>query len=338
MSFWSQSPGPFWSHWFQSIFPCSTQDTGMLNEALVQQPRVRKPPSGTRLQELTELNASDIETLLKEHYQTFPRSKIFLSSARIREGFLYDGWLAVGVYTGLKLIGCAISRDLGTLHVRGDEIPRAGLVDFFCVAETWRKKGIASLLLQELVYLTAKKKRLVHVFQKEGLPLSPLPPVWQSHYIWRRRGLPDESKGYIGKEPIATRSHVRSFNYAGFIPYGSSIGSIPHQLSGDSEIYSFVYKGYVMNLCVTDTFHRSVPEGWKIGEISWILPKDNVPQNIQELAVEALADNCGYEILLMDASLPHKKTRGWQKDSPYGYYLFNYNPGMFFSLKPFFVL
>ncbi len=92
-----------------------------------------------------------------------------------------------------------------------------------------------------------------------------------------------------------------------------------------------------MILCITDTFHRSVPEGWKIGEIQWILPNGSVPREIQELAIEALVDTCKYEIVLMDATLPHQKDKGWQKDSAFGYYLFNYNPAHFFSLKPYFV-
>lgn len=340
MSFWSLSPGPTWSHWFQSLFVCVEQDIGVLNGSIAKMPRLIKAPSGTQVQELTELNANDIETLLSQQYQTFPRSKIFLSSKRIREGFLHDSWIAVGVYTGLKLIGCVVSRNIGTLHVAQHEIPRVGYIDFFCVAESWRKKGIASFLLQEIVILTAKQNRLVHVFQKEGLPISPLPPVWQSQYIWRKRGLPEDSQGYIGKEEIITRSPVRSFNYTECFPYKDKgvIASVPKQLTGDSEIYSFNYKGYSINLCITDTFHRSVPEGWKIGEIAWILSKQQVPAVIQELAIEALVDTCHYEVVLMDASLPHQKTKGWQKDSPYGYYLFNYNPGQFFSLKPHFVL
>lgn len=340
MSFWSHSPGPSWMHWFKSLFTCGDSDAnvGMLNAFLDKTAKPIAILPGTRVQELTELNASDIETLLHNHYQTFPRSKLILSQKRIREGFLYDGWIGIGVFTGLKLIGCCISRDLGTLQIHSHMVPRAGLVDFFCVMDSWRKKGIASLLLQELVHLTAKKKRLIHIFQKEGLPLSPIPPVWQSQYLWRKKTIPDESRNYIGLEGIATRSYIRSFNYASVIPSRGSIASIPHQLSGDSQIYSFTYRGHTMSLCVTDTFHRSVPEGWRIGEISWILPHGNVPRNIQELAVEALVDNCEFEVLLLDASLPHQKTKGWEKDSPYGYYLFNYNPGHFFSLKPSFVL
>ena len=354
MSFWSHSPGPFWSHFFQSLFVCKDPDIGLLNPFLDKLERVIPVPSGTRTQELTELNATQIEQLLHKHYQTFPRSKLVLSEKRIREGFLYDGWIGVGVYSGLKLIGCVISRDLGRLQVIDNNIPKTGLIDFFCVDSMWRKKGIASLLLQEIVILTGKRKRLVHVFQKEGFPLSPLPPVWQSHYIWRKKGpslptdtdLEAEDQGSIGKEGIETRTPIRSFNYASTISLRSgsnrSISSIPNQLSGDSELYSFNYKGHSITLCVTDTYHRSVPEGWRIGEISWILPHGfdpvPVPVPIQALAIETLVDTCGFEVLLMDAHLPHQKDKGWEKDSPYGYYLFNYNPGHFFSLKPYFVL
>ena len=338
MSFWSHSPGPTWFHWFQSLFSCYESDIGLLNPYIDKSPRQFTCPSGLSLKELTELDAANIERLLQHHYQTFHRSKLFLSAARISEGFLYDGWLGVGVYSGLKLIGCVVSRELGTLQILENPVPKTGLVDFFCVETSWRKKGIASFLLQELVILTAKRKRLVHLFQKEGMPLSPIPPIWQSQYVWRKKGLPSSSSEYLGKEGIQTRTHIKSFNYTSAIPH-SSISSTPHHLSGDSELYSFNYKGFSMNLCITNTFHRSVPEGWRIGEILWILPNgSDVPLNIQEMAIEALVDSCGYEIILIDKTLPHQKKMGWQSDAPYGYYLFNYNPGHFFSLKPFFVL
>lgn len=338
MSFWSHSPGPFWSHFFSSLVSCCESDVGLLNPFLEKLPVTLSAPPGTRVQELSELNAVEIETLLHKHYQTFTKSKIVLPSKRIREGFLSDGWIGIGVFTGLKLIACCISRDLGTLQVKSNDVPRVGMVDFFCVETSWRKKGVASFLLQEFVRFCAKKKRLVHIFQKEGLPLSPLPPVWQSQYIWRKKGLRHSSEEYIGKEGIAIRSPVRNFSYASVLPYANCISSIPKQLTGDSELYSFNFKGFVVSLCLTNTFHCSVPEGFKIGEVSWILPHGSVPLPIQQMAVEALVDTCGYEVLLMDASIPHQTEKGWQKDAPYGYYLFNYNPGHFFSLKPYFVL
>ncbi len=338
MSFWSYSPGPHWSHFVSSLLSCWESDIGLLNPFLDKVPSRLSAPPGTRVQELSELNTVEIETLLHNHYQTFTKSKIVLPAKRIREGFLFDGWIGVGMYSGLKLIACCISRDLGTVQVKSNDIPRVGLVDFFCVETSWRKKGVASFLLQEFVRICAKKQRLVHLFQKEGLPLSPLPPVWQSHYIWRRKGIPGSSVESIGKEGIATRTPIRNFSYASALPYASCISSIPKQLTGDSELYSFNSKGFVVTLCLTNTFHSSVPEGLKIGEVSWILPHGTVPIEIQKLAVEALVDTCGYEVLLMDASIPHQTEKGWQKDAPYGYYLFNYNPGHFFSLKPYFVL
>lgn len=338
MSFWSHSPGPFWSHFFQSLLSCSDQDRYILNQFLERSPREISLPPGLVSVELSSEHAGDMEKLLYSHYKSFPRSQIVLSKKRIQDGFHFDGWIGVGIYYGAALVGCAISRDLGRMHIAADSLSRVGMVDFFCVAEEWRKKKLASYLLQELVILTAKQKRIVHFFQKEGLPLSPLPPIWQSHYIWRKRVSSHEYAEHLGKEGIATRSEVRIFNYASQIPYEGCLATVPNQLTGDSELYSFCYKGYSLNLCITNTFHISVPEKWRIGEILWILPNDKtVPQEIQELAVETLVDNCKYDMVLMDASIPHNKYRSWQKDSPYGYYIFNYNPTHFFSLKPYFV-
>lgn len=337
MSFWSHSPGPFWSHWFSSLWSCATNDICVLDQHVDKKQKYLIPIPGTRVTELLPSHAIDVELLLSKHYQTFPRSRIFLKADRIRDGILYDGWIGVGVFAGAKLIGCAFSRSLGSLFLKGETMSNVGLVDFFCVETGWRKKGIASLLLQELVKLTAKNRRIVHIFMKDGLPFGPLPPIWQSQFLWRKRGLPDESKEYIGEEGVATRSQIRVFTYAQHLPYEGSIGTVPSQLSGDSKLYGFCYRGYNVSLCITDTFHRSVPEGYKIGEILWILPHGNVPKEIQELAVEALVDTCNYEIVLMDATIPHQKKKGWQKDSPYGYYIFNYNPGQFINLRPYLV-
>lgn len=330
MSFWSISPGPHWSNYFKSFFYC--KDTkGILSTNLLTIPKVQIAPSGTTVRELTEHDSTAMEALLLRDYQTFPRSRIFLSAKRISEGFRFDSWIGVGVFVGKELIGCAVSRNLGSLQFR-TTVSKTGLVDFFCVAKLWRKRGLASLLLQELVIATAKKKRLVHLFQKEGLPLSPLPPIWQSQYIWRKKEKTNLGM-HLSKEAFSRHSQINTFDFVSSLQ--NAFVFVPEQLTGDSEFYSFNYKGNIVFLCITDTFHRSVPDGGRIGEILWCVPKDTVPQEIQEIAVETLADSCQYDIVLMDIAIPHKKK--WEKDSPYGYYIFNYNPGEFFTLHPSFV-
>jgi GNAT superfamily N-acetyltransferase len=305
---------------------------------LVEKPRPLQLPSTLRFTILDSSHAEAIKTLLYDDYQTFPRSRISLSHERIHRGFQQDGWIGCGVFEGSALVGCCISRKLGILRIHLDEFTNCGLVDFFCVKQSWRSKGIASFLLQELVYLTAKLGRLIHIFQKEGIPLSPMPPMWQSSYLWRQKESPTGGKEYIRSQGIAPHHLVPYFEHTSNIPYQNTVVNIPSYLTGDSELFAFHYKGFTVFLCLTDTFHLSVPEGWRIGELSWIVPVGTVPLEIQEAAVETLVDSCTYEIILLDQTIPHRKTKSWKKDSPYGYYLFNYNPGTFFKMKPYLVL
>jgi GNAT superfamily N-acetyltransferase len=338
MSFWDTSPGPFWSDVFKGWFSCTPPPRRPLCLSFEEKPRPLQLSSTLRFQRLDASHSEAIRALLYADYQTFPRSRISLSKERIHDGFQKDGWIGCGVFEETTLVGCCISRKLGILRIHLDEFTNCGLVDFFCVKASHRKQGIASFLLQELVHLTAKSGRLLHIFQKEGIPLSPVPPIWQSSYLWRQKETLSGGKEYLRPQGIAPHHIVPYFEHTSHIPYHNTIINIPQYLTGDSELFAFHYKGMVVFMCLTDTFHRSVPEGWRIGELSWIVPVGTVPQEIQEAAVETLVDSCSYEIVLLDQTIPHRKTKPWRKDSPYGYYLFNYNPGTFFKIKPYFIL
>jgi hypothetical protein len=337
MSFWKHSPGPFWSDYFYSFF-CSSPAHGILDKQLEKRKKYIQKPDGTVFRILGPKDAKKIESLLHDEYQTFLRSRICLSGSRIHMGLEKDGWIACGLFEAehQKLIGCCVSRPLGSLVENRQIQGSLGLVDFFCVDRIWRKKGVASYLLQELVSLTALQKRMVHIFQKEGLPLAPLPPLWQGHYVSRRATNPSESKDFLFRLSIQKSCFIPQFEYFQWIPHTSSFIGKQNILSQDTDIYFFNYLGKHVYVAITNTFHRSVPEGFTIGEILWCIPVGtDVLPSIQRLAIEAVVDNSGYEIVLMDSSLPHSSKMAWQKDSPYAWYCFNYRPSQFRTMKPY---
>lgn len=86
-------------------------------------------------------------------------------------------------------------------------------------------------------------------------------------------------------------------------------------------------------MCLTDLFHRSVPQGLTMGEITWVYAPD-VPMDIQQMAVEAMVDHCIYDILFLDITLPRDTRKDWKEDSIYCWYMFNYHPGKFFNQHP----
>jgi hypothetical protein len=152
-----------------------------------------------------------------------------------------------------------------------------------------------------------EEKRYVHFFLKEGFPLFALPPLYSSKYIHR---LPVERGGYKATQ-------VMSNEYE------------------DSQIYLYSEKGYTIKVCVINQYHFSVPEGWKLGELSWIKCDTATPLDLQKKAVETVIDQCGYDLVLMDIRIPHDTGYKWKQDSAYSWYVFNYNPVTFYTQKPF---
>jgi GNAT superfamily N-acetyltransferase len=340
MSFWSEFPGPHWWDCIESLNPCSVPKFGIQQETLTFQQRRCSLPAGCRFIKLLPKHAKQIESFLRAHYSIYGRCKISLSESRIQQGFSFDDWIGVGVYTVENtLVGCCMSKPLGSLKLSHEVLQNSGLVDYFCVDEHYRKQGIASAMLEQLVEVTARQKRVVHLFLKEGFPLWKVPPLYSSQFLVRRKKTAGEAKEYIGSMGIALQTPIRSYTHAEYLPLRNFIANLPSQLNGDSELFSFNYKGHSVFLCMTNIHHRTAPEGYRIGELSWMLPQTaEVPLAIQKLAVETCIDISPFDLVLMDKAIPHDSKQGWRNDAGYSWYIFNYNPGSYFTTKPFFIL
>lgn len=340
MSFWNSSPGPTWLQCIDTLNPCIQTPFGVCKENLWSIANEASLPTGLSFVVLSSHSAENMEHFLRNHFTLFQGSRITLSKERIRRGFLLDDWIGVGVKTlDDLLVGTCVSKPLGALKFPNEIIQQGGLIDYLCVHQEYRKKGLANAMIRELGRYILPKERLVHFFLKEGFPLLKLPPVWYSHYIARKRIATKKNIEHLGKENIALHVPIQSFGHADFLPLRNFIANLPYQLSEDSELYSFSLKGHNMMLCITNLHHVSVPTGLKLGEILWIVPGSaEVPESIQQMAVESLVDSCKYDIVLMDVSIPHDPKRGWWKDSSYSWYCYNYNPGGFFRMKPYFIV
>jgi GNAT superfamily N-acetyltransferase len=301
--FWSTSLGPTWSHWFQSLNPLSKQEQKIFSTTLGTPQCQQVAPTGIHSVRLTERDAPEIQALLNTHFQLQRRCRFLISVDYIRYG-LKNGWLAVGLRDREKeLVAFVVSKSC--------DIPSAGVVDFFCVAAPWRKKGLASYILQEILRYTMEKGRYVHYFLKEGYPLFALPPLYSSRYLHRCKN--------------------EAYHHA--IRPVKVLGSI----YDDSQTYIYVDGVDEVRVCLVNHFHRSVPEGWKIGEVFWIKPSKNASLTLQKEAVEAVIDYCEFDLVLMDSRTPHDTRYKWKRDSAYSWYIFNYHPGTFYTTKPMFM-
>lgn len=340
MSFWKHTPGPTWWDCIESLNPCISPPYGICNSNLGRKIRHSTLSKQYRIVKLSSRHAAEMATFLQEHFSIYPRCRISLSKERIQQGFDQDKWIGVGILNiDKKLLACCISKPLGRLKFAHETIEQGGIVDYFCVHKHYRKQGFAPFMLEELIFLTSQEERLVHIFLKEGFPLWGLPPLYHGQYLARYKEKPGESQEYFGSQGIGLHGHIQSYSHAEYFPLTKFSANLPYELNGDSELFVFNYRGHAVFLCMTNLHHRTVPEGHTIGELSWVLPQTaEVPLSIQKLAVETCVDCSSYDIVLMDSKYPHDTKKPWKKDATYSWYIFNYNPGAFFSVKPFWIV
>jgi GNAT superfamily N-acetyltransferase len=340
MSFWTTNPGPTWWDCIESLNPCHAPPYGLCKREFLQ-PHPRPPlPAGCSVISLSSRHAAILEKFLRQHYSIYPRCRISLSKERIAFGLTRDKWIGVALINKDKeLLGCCFSKPLGRMKFPHETLSDGGVVDYFCVHSDYRKQGVAQRLLQDLVFLTANIGRLVHVFEKEGFPLLSLPPLYTSRYIAREKQSPGPTKEWLGSMGIGLHGPIQEYSHSDFLPLTKFVANLPYELNGDSELFGFQYKGHSVFLCMTDIHHRTVPEGKRIGELAWMLPKTvEVPLAIQKIAVETCVDCSKFDVVLMDKTIPHDSRKPWAQDASFSWYIFNYNPGGFFSTKPFWIV
>jgi GNAT superfamily N-acetyltransferase len=268
MAFWKDYAVPsWWESWI-------SKEAEVLQSRQALFRPVEPIPGIHPLRPCLPADADDITRLLRAHFTVGARCRMELPSARICGG-LQAGWIGVCArdLSHNRLIGCAFS-----LPAEFEGRP-CGIVDFFCVEPTWRKRGVARSLLRSLVNQTAAADRLVHFFLKEGFPLLSLPPLYQGRWMWRRSA---------GNQKISC-------------PPG---------------------------FCFQDLYHRSLPEGHRLGELV------EYPRGASAQQIEEVIDNSSYEIVCMDTRSPHILGKGWKNDITYQWYCFNFHPGSFFATKP----
>jgi GNAT superfamily N-acetyltransferase len=317
MSFWKQSPGPHWSHTFGSLF--SQSESPHIFKESFEKPSFPYVVLGKE-------NLSDIHSLLSESYLMYPRSKLSLTIEQLGDFLEKENCVAVGLYFNLSLVGVLFSRPLGfvMLGTKSLENQKIGLIDFFCVNEKHRKKGVGSKLLHAMAYECSQRGYVAHLFLKEGMPLTALPPMYSSHYVWRPRKVPP---------PMNLANFIRP---ATELPRDSSFWNAPSSVHHTKVYECFAFQPPIF-VGVTDLFHKSEPGGLTMGEISWIW--SNAKKGIHtddklSRVVETIVDSfSGYDMLFMDSALPHDSSI-WTSDALFSYYCWNLHPGTFFKTRP----
>jgi GNAT superfamily N-acetyltransferase len=317
MSFWKQSPGPYWSHTFTNFI-------GTAPQPHIFKETFEKPTFAYDL--LTEKHVGEIYELLHQHYSMYPRSKVSVTKDQLTHFLGKEKCLAIGIYFNLLLVGFLLSRPLGFLMMgtKSLENQQLGLIDFFCVHEKHRKKGVGSKLLHAMAYETSQRGYVTHLFLKEGMPLTYLPPLYSSNFIWRRRRIP---------APVNLSNFIRP---AVELPRDCAFWNAPQTLYHTKvyECFAFTPSIYVG---VTDLFHKSNMENLTMGEISWVWynPKKGThgEEKIRRVLETIVDSSSEYDIVFMDTAIPHDGSL-WTTDALFSYYIWNFHPGSFFKTRP----
>jgi GNAT superfamily N-acetyltransferase len=317
MSFWKQSPGPHWSHTFSGLF------------SQVEKPHIFKEsfekPSFSYVV-LGKENKLDIFNLLHFHYTMYPRSKLSLTIEQIQDFLEKEKCVAIGIYFNLSLAGVLFSRPLGFLMMGTTSLDhqKIGLIDFFCVHEKHRKKGVGSKLLHAMAYECWTRGYVAHLFLKEGMPLTALPPLYSSQYIWRPRKIP---------APVNLSNFIRT---SAEIPRDCDFWNAPTMVFHTKVFECFAFTPPIF-VGVTNLFHKAEPGGQTMGEVSWVWwnpKKGNHSKDKIQRVVETVVDTfSGFDMLFMDSTIPHDSSI-WMTDALFSYYCWNLHPGTFFKTRP----
>lgn len=271
-------------------------------------------------------HSRDIVNLLADHYKMYNRSKISLSQQQIIEFIEKENCVGIGIYTNLQLTGILFSRPLGFLMLgqKSLDTQKIGLIDFFCVHEKHRRSGIGSKLLHAMAYECFTRGYVAHLFLKEGMPLTSLPPLYSSHYVWRPVKNP---------APVNLLNFIRSSSE---LPQHSPFWNSPDHVHHTKIFECFAFTPSVF-VGVTNLFHTVEPDKKTMGEISWVWYNKSKGHHSDEKlvrAVETVVDSfSSYDILIMDSAIPHDSSI-WTTDALFSYYCWNLHPGTFFKTRP----
>ena len=347
MSFWKISPGP---HWL-SLFPSCKGRQIRTYPYIYRETPVNLPVSSPfyTVELCMSISYTALCIFLTENFRITQKSRCMLSEDQLEKG-IRNGWIVLIAYSKKTnlIVGCIISRPLGTLTHCSDfgkswqlrSFQNTGFIDFFCVSELERKKGLGSHLLLCLDAYSSKKGRQIQFFQKEGLPLISLPPIWTGRYLSRQVKFKSDKTIQIvqGKETKETKESWNLFKGLRQTTLsGHWLGTLPVTRS-DTVLYKKEIEGGTVYAAITDTFHIHIERTNKIGELlwAWFEPTGRIENRLGLAdAIEKIIDSSGYSVMLTDSSVPVDSI-SWTADAPYSLYAYNFNPQQFFSLRPWF--
>jgi GNAT superfamily N-acetyltransferase len=244
-----------------------------------------------------ESNPTALDQHLRDHFRMHPDVHY---QPQIT-GFL----LSVRSSTGYA--GCIQYRYVGTYEAK-----QIHLVDCFCVAPAWKKKGVGTYLLRELH--NYMKEKPYAIFVKEGAPLW-IPHVYEGRYVY--------CETTNRPHPHVTRiSMAAAYHFMDSVQQCRPFFMI-RTPSENQQWLLYRNKGYMVLCCVQDT--RQTLYGKTMGWMTaWI--HVSVPQEILVDASDQFSAATSFDMIWMDGNCVGTPSALWMDDGSFYWYTYQWKP------------
>lgn len=316
MSFWQATNNPSYWDTIKSIWQPHTPPQ-LLQSKLHLMPTV----PGISIKKGIFQNSHEYAKFIQTHFDSRPNIFMNIPPSIIETQIAKNNWIIIEARnTDRTLIGLVISKPIDILF--SSEFPlqpikQTGLVDYFCVAPGWRKKGVGTALLFKLHEVTSIQGRLGHIFSSESSSLfSKIPTFVKDRYYFRKRNT-NKLKVHVDLETniIVTKLLVEQLlkNTSGT----SLVGYNPGEKTNIShyEFHDFEMEAHILIRPTYEVYY-----GQKVGEvIAFWGSREHL-----DLILDFIDQ---FDVFLVPSEFPRVKT--WTKGAPFGYYSFQFHPGAF---------
>lgn len=223
-------------------------------------------------------------------------SKCCIPEQRIRRSYdsgIWDIYVVRRIQTK-EVVGSLVRRWITGFHVKGAYMPKAGIIDFFCVHPAWKKRGVGRTLLSIVHSVTPRPVPPHLMFWESYIPT--IPPAVAGIY-WRKECI-------VGKRQALADERTVWESLTRDRPIWSE-----YKKSEDILTYA-TCSGFVV---IWNTWHRRIPQGDLIG----IVLACTAEKSISEMYT------CSpFGLLLAD-----KQYEGWEFNGPFQWGIYNMNTG-----------
>lgn len=289
-SFWTNNPCcPSWTGLFSSYI---TSHPPILLQAHPP-PSPLHPISGCTFGRATEEDISQLPSFWEKWFST-GTSRCCIPYQRIRRSLDAGTWDIYVVRRDRQVIGTLVRRWITGFHVKGAYMPKAGIIDFFCVHPAWKRKGVGRTLLFLIHNATVRPMPPHLMFWESYLPTIP-PSIagiyWKKECVLGKRdSLPEERERQVWTS-LAGKRAIRS-------EYRRCEDILTYEMRGGAVI-------------IWNTWHRRIPQGDSIGIV---------------LASTGSMDEL-YECSPFGLLLADRQYEGWEFNGAFQWGMYNMNTG-----------